>query len=187
MDKKDIYEHLANIYLDASSKRKRKNKKYSPLFRNLFIASAVIIAGLSSVMMHSALRHKSSNSEIALLLNPDAVKINFNFDPAKKEMYTLDLNHLNMIHFKALVFSVKKANYGDVIKMRVEFTNRFRERSEMYLAEIPHKWQEQSIALKDFKHISDWGEMTSVSFGVEEWNTKEKSGIVYIDNIRLLK
>jgi hypothetical protein len=118
---------------------------------------------------------------------PDAAKINFHFNPAKKEIYSLNLNKLSMVRFKALGFSVKKANYFDRISLRVEFSNVYKEKSEVYFKDIPHKWETYTIKLSDFKSINDWTEMTDLVFSVEEWNAREKKGLVYLDNVRLIK
>jgi hypothetical protein len=187
MDKKDIYEHLAKIYLDASSKKKKKGKFYPNLFRNLFFVSIACVFVLSGLLFFSYLKNKPLKSEIALLLQNDAAKINFNFNPAKKESFTVSLNNLNLSRFKALGFSLKKANFRDKISLRVEFCNAHNETSEVYLRDIPHKWQDYKINLSEFRHISDWSAMHSLSFVVEEWNTVEDKGIVYIDNARFLR
>ena len=197
MDKKDIYEHLAKIYLDASLKRKKKSRK-SPTFRNLFIISIAVVSLLVISLGLSLIKNRAIslaklqsnpplNTEIALVLQPDLVKINFNFDPAKKESYSLDLKKLNAVRFSTLGFSVKNAHYQDRVTLRIEFTNIFKERSEVYLRDITHKWQDFKIAFSEFKRMSDWSEMSSLSFIVEEWNTRSNKGILYLDNIRLLK
>lgn len=187
MDKKDIYEHLAKIYLDASSGRKKKPQKYPPLFKNLFFISLLFIFGLTTFLIINLPKNKPLNSEIALFLQNDVTKINFHFDPAKKEIYSVSLNNLNLARFKALAFSLKKANFRDKISLRVEFTSVFKEKSEVYLKNISHKWQDYRINLSEFKDISNWLRMSSLSFIVEEWNVKEKKGAVYIDNVRLLR
>jgi hypothetical protein len=187
MDKKDIYEHLAKIYLDASLKRKRK-KKESRLFKNLFIASIVIIFLLGSYSIFNILhKGKGLNYQIALVLVPDVVKINFNFNPAKKEIYSLNLNNLDLNKFKTLAFAVKNKNCNDYICLRVEITNKFQEKSEIYIKNISHHWQDYKLLLDDFKRISDWSEIPNISFIVEEWNTKKTDGVVYIDNVRLIR
>ena len=197
MDKKDIYEHLAKIYLDASLKRKNKTSR-SPTFKNLFFISFAVIFLLAISLFFSLTKNKSLslaksgnrqplNSELSLLLQPDMVKINFNFDPAKKESYSLYLKKLNAARFKTLGFSLKNADYQDNVTLRVEFTNIFNEKSEIYIKDISHKWKDYKIALADFKSINDWSEMSSLSFIVEEWNARSNKGIVYIDNVRLLK
>lgn len=187
MDKKDIYEHLAKIYLDASSKKKKKNKAYPQIFKNLFFISLLMVVGLSAALLANPRSKEPANAQVALILAPEALKINFNFDPAKKEIYTLNLNRLNLNKYKALAFSLKKANFKDTISLRVEFTTAFKEKSELYVKNIPHSWQEYTLSLADFKSISDWSEITNLSFGVEEWNTRENNGVVYIDNVRLIK
>jgi hypothetical protein len=187
MDKKDIYEHLAKIYLDASSKRKKKEKVSPRFLNNLYFISVVFIVILSIVLPPLFKKSKIFNTEIALVLVADAAKINFNFNPAKKETYSLNLNKLNLKRFKALGFAVKKANYNDIISLRVEFVNAFKEKSEAYFKNIPSKWQDYKIDLADFKTINDWSQIVNLSFIVEEWNTREKAGVVYLDNVRFLR
>ena len=199
MNKKDIYEHLANIYLDASTKRKNKKaQKYPDIFQNCFFISTLIIFVLiillfnvshkNSLLFTSLNGKKLINSELALVLQPDIVKINFNFDPAKEEIYSLNLNGLDLIKFKALGFSVRKANYQDKIILKVEFTNTFNKKSEIYLNEIPaYKWRDYKISFGEFNDINDWSSMLILAFIVQEGNTKDKRVVVYIDNIRFLR
>lgn len=187
MDKKDIYEHLANIYLDASSKRKKKKKLYPKFFKNAYVIAIALIACVIVFLSVNFPKNSPFHSEVALVLLPDAAKINFNFDPAKKEIYSLNLNKLNLTTFEAIGFSIKKKNYKDVISLRVEFVSSFKEKSEVYLANIPYKWKDYKISFSDFKHIADWSKIAYLSFSVEEWNTREKEGVVYIDNVRLLR
>jgi len=189
MDKKEIYEHLANIYLDASSTKKsgRKNKDTSH-FRYLFFSSLALIAVLSAVLFTGLYKYRASRgSQVALYLSSETAKINFNFDPAKKEAYSLDLNKLNLAAYKALAFSLKKKNFFDTIYLRVEFTSAYNEKSFVYLKDLPHKWGDYILKFSDFKEISDWSLMSGLAFIVEEWNAKEKKGVVYIDNIRVLR
>jgi len=187
MDKKDIYEHLAKIYLDASSKKKQKNKPYEKIFKNLFLISVIFVAALSVGLFLTFLKHKPYNSEVALVLLPDVAKINFHFDPARKEIYAVSLNKLDLSRYNALAFSAKKDNPENTIALRVEFNSIYKEKSEIYFKDVPHKWRDYKINFSDFKGITDWSEMSNLAFAIEEWNAKEKRGVVYIDNVRLLK
>ena len=187
MDKKDIYEHLAKIYLDASSKKKKRNKAYPKLFKNLFILTIFLMIGLTTTLFSLALKKQNMNSETSLVLQNDSAKINFNFDPAKKEIFSINLNHLNLNRFKTLVFSARNMLPKDKITLRVEFTNAFKEKSEVYLRNIPSNWKEFKVNLSEFKNVNDWSEIISLSFSVEEWNVSGKKGVVFIDNVRLLK
>jgi hypothetical protein len=69
----------------------------------------------------------------------------------------------------------------------VEFINRFNEKSEVYVKDISSKWTDQKIDFSRFAKMRDWRQMKTLAFSVEEWNTRQKSGIVYLDNIRILK
>jgi len=190
MNKKEIYEHLANIYLDASLKSSKKKRKFwihPKTFRNIVFTTIVMVLGLGSVITFNRLNKTSPNAQIALFLYQDTAKINFNFDPAKKETFSLNLKALNLSKYKALAFAVRKTNPKDVISLRVEFINRFNEKSEIYLKDISSKWGDHRIDFSRFAKINDWQQMKSLVFSVEEWNAREKSGIVYLDNIRVLK
>ncbi|MBN2830682.1 MAG: hypothetical protein JXL82_00170 [Candidatus Omnitrophica bacterium] len=185
MDKKEIYEHLARIYLDASSNKKR-TKTHLKLYNNLFVISLLLLVGAGSGVIYFSSKGKSLSSETALFILPDPAKINFNFNPVKKESFTINLNRLNLKSFKELGLAVKNTDKNGVISLRVEFINSFKEKSEVYLKNIPVKWQDFRISFLDFKNITDWSEMQSISFTVEEWNARKDRGILYIDNVRFL-
>ncbi len=186
MEKKDIYEHLAQIYLDASFKKRKKPQERTKLFRNLFVASVSLVFVLG-VLLAFNFSKRGLNSQTALVLEPDAVKLNFHFDPAKKELFSIALNNLNLSRYKTLAFSAKKVNYKKDIPLRIEFSNIFKEKSEQYVKNIPLKWEEFKIDLTKFKNVTDWSKMLKLDFVVEEWNVPEKKGVVYLDNIRFLK
>jgi len=189
VNKKEIYEHLANIYLDASlkSSKKKRNLSLSPRIMYTAMAlSAVLLLGVGSFAVFNR-GAKSNSSQLALFLHHDAAKINFNFDPAKKETFTINLKQLNLSKYKALAFSSRKTNPRDTIFLRVEFVNRFDEKSEVYIKDVSNKWRDHQIDFAKFAKLVDWHQMKSLAFSVEEWNAREKSGIVYLDNIRVIK
>lgn len=190
MNKKEIYEHLANIYLDASSKSSKKKynlKRYPKSILTLIVAGSLSILGLATAITYPRIINHNKSSQIALFLYQDAAKINFNFDPAKKEVLSLNLKQLNLSGYKALGFTIRKTNPKDIISLRVEFTNRFNEKSEIYIKDISSKWVEHRLDFSRFVKINDWQQMRTLAFSVEEWNAREKSGVVYLDNIRVIK
>lgn len=196
MDKKDIYEHLAKIYLDASSKKKNKPKANTAFFKTPVFLICVSAFAVGTGLFFSAfqkgkvsisLKDRKFHSETALVLLTEVTKINFNFDPAKKEIYSIDLSRLDLSLFKALGFSVRKAYYQDDIILKVEFSAQGKN-SEVFVRNLSSfKWQDNKINLSDFKEITDWKGQLNLSFVIEDFNVSEKSGIVYIDNVRLLK
>ena len=190
VNKKEIYEHLANIYLDASSKSSKKKHRinfYSKSIQKIALIGLVMFLGLGSLVTYSHVQNRNHPGQIALFLYQDTAKINFNFDPATKEIFSLNLKQLNLSKYKTLGFSVRKTNPKDIISLRVEFTNRFNERSEIYIKDISSKWRDQKIDFKSFAKMNDWSQMKELSFGIEEWNAREKSGIIYLGNIRVLR
>lgn len=188
MDKKDIYEHLAKIYLDTPSVKKKKSKTQAKDHKNFIILAVAIVLGLSVLIYARLYLHPSLMKQgMSLVLATEPVKLNYNFDPAKKEIFSIDLNKANLSKFNTLGFSLKKSNYDDIVSLRVEFTNSYKEKSEVYVRDVPNKWKYYEIKLSDFKNISDWSELSDLSFIVEEWNTKENKGLLYIDNVRMFK
>ncbi len=186
MNKKDIYEHLAHIYLDASkTKKKSKTKDH---FKYLFFASLALVVLLTISYAYFMPRSiKLARAQVALVLQSEASKINFHFDPAKKEIYAIGLNKLNMTPYKMLGFTIRKGAFQDTVTIRISFANTFQETAQLYVRDISHRWQDYRIPLSDFKGIANWNNMTELCFVVEEWNARDKNGVVYIDNIRLLR
>lgn len=194
MEKKDIYEHLAKIYLDAPLRRPQVVAPSSrKIPKNIVISMGILlIIALAAVIFSVAVmvREKKSvvrDSQISHLLLTDAVKVKYRFDPSKKEVYSFNLNGLNLAQYKTLEFSLKKSDRADKLALRVEFTNIFNEKSESYLKDIPARWQRYSINLLDFMAITDWSQMQSLSFIAEEWNVTGNQGSFYIDNVALHK
>jgi hypothetical protein len=191
MDKKDIYEHLAKIYLDASQKthpkRGRRGKQSSKLFKNLFFVSLSLVIILSGLLAFSAYQKPFLPSRLAFVLKPDVTVLNFSFGPIKKEIFTIDLKGTDIARFKSLSFDVKKKNYSDSVSLRVEFTNAYQEKSEIYIKDISSKWKNYIINLSEFKKISDWSAMLALHFMIEEWNAKGERVLVYLDNVSLQK
>jgi hypothetical protein len=187
MDKKDIYEHLAKIYLDTPSVKKKKSKTQAKDHKNFIIIAVAITLGLTLLISGRLYLHKPLQQSMALVLSTEPVKMNYNFDPAKKEIFSYNLNKSNLSRFNTLGFTVKKSNFEDIVSLRVEFTNLFNEKSEVYFRDIPSKWKYYEAKFSDFKGITDWSEMTEVAFIIEEWHTKDNNCLVYIDNVRMSK
>lgn len=189
MEKKEIYEHLAQIYLDASTSTKHKKKKSVSFFQPVFFVTVALFIGAAFFVARGVGHTKKSslNSQHQMILADEAIRLSYNFDPARKAAYSLQLNRMSLNRFKALSFSLKKAYPQDQFSLRIEFTNVFKESSEIYIKDIAGGWQQYRILLSQFKGISDWSEMANLSFSIEEWNSKEKKGIVYIDNLKFLE
>jgi hypothetical protein len=186
MEKKDIYEHLAKIYLDNAIPKKKVREESDDYKLFIFIGIAIVLI-FSLFFLFPFSRTKPMNSQATLVLSPEPLRVQYRFDPAKKEIYTLDLKKLNVSGYKTLDFSLKKSSYSDSVSLRIELSSSFKERSEIYLKDISHRWKEYKLNLSDFKGIAAWSEMATLSFIVEEWNSKQNNGTIFIDNVRFSK
>lgn len=179
-------------------KKERRPRNTARILRApFFISLAVIfvlviflfaIPSINEFIFTSLHQNKPIKHELALVFQPNIVRINFDFDSAQEEVYSVNFNKLDLARFKVLGFSVRKARYEDFIILRLEFANAANEKSVIYLSGIPaYRWQEYRIHLTEFKDIHNWSEIAKLSFVVDERSTNHKKGIVYIDNIRLLR
>jgi len=184
MEKKEVYEHLARIYLDASLKYKKKSKYPKGLF--ILLLGILGVAFLLLIIPKSPSHKISSDNKLSIVLVYEPVKINYNFDPTKKEIYDIELNNINLEKFKTLSFRIKKSSFDDIVHLKIEFVNKFNESSSVYLKDISNRWSEFKISLSDFK-ISNWSAVKKLMFIVEEWNTNNKTGKIYIDDIKISK
>ncbi|MCM8763388.1 MAG: hypothetical protein NC829_03370, partial [Candidatus Omnitrophica bacterium] len=152
MDKKELYEHLAKIYLDSSRKhrRKRKNQQYLIKPLHLYIGLAILVLILSPFLIKTIFSRNdtfSSEYRTALVIQPDVIKLNYNFSAAKKEIYTIPLKDLNVSSYKVLAFTAKKSQEKGNVSLRIELTNSFKEKSEVYISGLSSKWKDYSINL----------------------------------------
>ncbi len=190
MEKKDIYEHLAEIYLDASLTKKKKPRK-----RGLNGAAGWILGGAAVLCAIIAViflgpHKKAPVSENALLLSSNnPVKITYNLSAGSKELSTLSLNGLDLRSYKSLVLNARSdAPAGSMPAVAVEIQNKTGETGLVYIRDAGRKWQQYEIPFSDFKPgLSDWSRIKSLTFIVEEWNSPRKKGVVYIDNIKFLR
>lgn len=189
MEKDDIYEHLAHIYLDTPLRKKNQFKKQPPQVSKKYLyISLTIIAGLAILLLIALqAKRRPLNTVNSSVLQPDAVKINYQFNTGKKEVYSLNLKKMNLSKFKFLAFFIKKANNRDTVSVRVEFTNAYKEKGEIYLKDIAKNWKLYKLGLEDFTGITDWTEMQDLSFIIEEWNAQDKDGAIYIEGVTLFK
>jgi hypothetical protein len=204
MNQKKIYDHLADIYLDtpSSAKQTKKNleieKKEEPvnpvvieenpkgnIYKKLFLISIAAVCGL--LILFAVNRNHRLSFESAMILAPEAVKIDFAFEPAQKSIYSIRLDKLDISKYKTLKFLAKTGDPKDEISLRIELSNSLNEKSEVYMSPLAGKRKDYTIDLADFKKISDWTTVTTLSFILEEWNSTQDKGIIYFDNVRLAK
>ena len=187
---KDIYEHLAKVYFDSTRNKKKNQAHPKSIFKNLFIISTAVVVCLVVVLMVVFFRHWQASqpeSQVALILEANPTKINYDFTQVEKESAIFDLKDINLLDSEILGFRIRKSNFPDSLHMSVEFVSKYGEKSQIYIKQIPTRWKDFEIKLAEFGNISDWSHMSQLSFVLEEWNAQVKQGVVCIDNIYFLK
>jgi len=187
-----MYEYLAKTYLEPAKKKKSTRKKQKILLLILSGASLALFLTVA-VTVVSIARKKSItspylNREFSLVLIPGPIKINYDFKVAGKiEVFDFELNDLNASRFNFLEFNIKKLDYNNKISVKIEFVNSLKEKSEIYISDIPSRWKKVSLPLERFNKITDWRSLQNLMFAIEEWNASQKEGVIYIDDVKLIK
>lgn len=58
------------------------------------------------------------------------------------------------------------------------------ETASYYIQGVDLSWQEYSIPFEEFQQITDWSNLTEVSFVLESWNVEKEKGLILIDDVR---
>ena len=186
MNKGEIYEHLAKIYLDNSGKKRKRHKDFfNPKFIYPIIFFLIIV--ISVPLFNLISKRSNLKSQMAFVIQPTSVRMNFLRGATKKEIFSFDLEHLDLGNFSYLSFSIRKLWPADTISLRVELSNKLGEKSEIYLEDLTYKWKNYEYGFSNFKDITNWQKMDKLSFVIEEWNIKGERGIIYIDNVKFIK
>jgi hypothetical protein len=192
MDKKkqDVYEQLAKVYLQPGENAKPSSVKADYRSQKpFFIISAVVVLIVCLLVYSSVFIRRTNNTvkQLSLIIQPGIVKLSYDFHSIQKKTCTFELEGLNVSDYQYLNFSVRKANPHDIVHLKVELVNSYRETSCIYLQDIDSKWRNFRIDLNDFKQITDFSRLKQLSFVVEEFNAKEKRGKIYIEGIGFTK
>ena len=187
MTKDEIYEHLAKVYLGKKEKiRKKKRRYFHPkLFVNITVALVVLACvfyGLTAFL--SKINGPSKRSVIFALNNsPIRVTYNLNIPYPQVHDFSIFVPKIDISKYDHLTFSMRGTDegYPGIVKILVK--NRKNETSFYFVKDVDKKWKKFSIPLGDFKEITDWTDVTGVSFVFESWNVAKKKGVVLIDDV----
>lgn len=184
MTREEIYEHLAKVYL---GKRKIKKKN------NNFIKILLLVNLIAVVLLPSFYLIKNKKSDIiskqeqsfALSLNYYPLRLVYNFKEGSPQVenFSLYFPNINIEDYGALKFSIRGSGYNSPRILKVSLENKKKEKSAYYFEGITNKWQKIIIPLSEFPQITDWTNITTLSFIIEAWNTDNQNGSVLIDDV----
>ena len=187
MKRDEIYDHLAQVYLGKRTKTdiKKKRQFNAWLVINIFITAIIFTSafyGLTAFLTH---QNSSLKSRIIFSLHNGPVRIEYDltdsFSPVKT--FAVNVPPIDASRYDKIKFSIRGKEEGVPGVVRVVVKNRLNEESSYYVQGVGLDWQEFSIPLDEFKQITDWSNLTDISFVLESWNINDKKGLVLIDNL----
>jgi hypothetical protein len=191
MTKDEIYEHLAQVYLEKklpSTKDQRKRIFSDHLSRAVL---TVLLAALAFYSLTAFLSHRKdlTRRNIIYALSNAPVRIPYNLEhpfPQVKS-FSLDVPSLDLNDYHSFNFAVRGSEQGYPDAIKVVITNKRNESSFAYVNGLDLKWNTLSIPFSTFKEITDWTSVSEVSFVLEAWNMTRKKGMILIDEICFAK
>lgn len=198
MRNKEIYERIADTYLGKNNNKKnnsqRKKKKW---FIYLTVINVLILFTVFFLFRHKmisaldrlapAQQRAAGSASVYILSQRYPIKLTYDLIPPSLGVknFTFSLPLVDAGRFSFLKLRVRgDANFGFTTVLKIDLKNQRSEKDSYYLKGILDRWQDFSIGLSEFKNITDWSNIGELSFIFEDWNVSEKTGILYIDNIR---
>ncbi len=187
MTRDEIYEHLAQVYLDKNSGEKKEPKPSFKLTREARVILTLFIVGLAFYTLTAFLfqRNEDLKSNIIFALNHSPIRIKYNVNPPYPQIkdFSIDIPPVDIAKYRRLNFSIRglEEGYPDVVKVVVR--NRRNEVAFKYIRDVNLKWQRQTISFDELSGISDFSSISEVEFVLEAWNVEKKKGIILIDDL----
>ncbi len=192
----DVYEHLAKVYFDNTSGKKRKSEASKRIVRIFLRLGVAILVAFCLLIVAAIFWQNKPPSQVTYHDKPATVvvgtkitKINLGKSNLKKnETVVFDLKELDLAGCTALGFSLRKTNYQDKLLVRVELVDDSGNQSETYINKMPaYKWEDLQIPLDEFKGMSEISKVRLLAFVVEQWQAETENATFYIDNIRFIR
>ncbi len=187
MTRDDIYDHLAQVYLGKRSNLEQKKKKQlnSWLVINVVITVVIFASSIYGLTAFLTNRADVLQNKIIYALNNGPIRLNYNLEypfPSVKT-FSLSIPKLNVAKYKSLHFAVRALEEGTPGTIRVEIKNLKNEVAFVFVEHVDRSWKNYKIPFEKFAQISDWSDVSEISFVLEAWNTQDKKGIILIDEV----
>jgi hypothetical protein len=192
MEKNEVYDYLAKIYLDKQPAAKTEKKKPARNIKVALLLLIVVSVGIVSAALFVRYPKRFLQPKaygLYLATGNELIKLKYNFvsSSTKKEGYTLTLSDFNAAGYQLLQFQARSLSDDASLKVRVELENNLKENSFSYVSGIGSAWKQFTLKLVDFKELTRLDTLNRLSFIIEEWNVVGKENCIYIDEIRLIK
>ena len=188
MTKDDIYDHLAQVYLGKRKVADDKKKKQFNAWLVINIFITLVIFGSAFYGMTAFLNQRRSAFEDSIIfpLHKGLINIAYDFrnNNVPQTAFALMVPHMNAAKYSKIQFSIRAKEEGSPGIVKIVLNNTKKETASYYVRGVNLGWQEVTIPLDEFPQITDWNNLTDVSFVLESWNVDKSKGIVLIDDVR---
>ncbi len=187
MTRDDIYDHLAQVYLGKRSSLQEKKKKQLNSWLVINIVITVVIFASSIYGLTAFLTHRGDvlHNKIIYALSNGPIRLNYNLQypyPSVKT-FSLSIPKMNVGKYKALQFAIRALPDGTPGTIRVEIKNHKNEVAFVFIEHVDLSWRNYELPFERFAQISDWADVSEISFVLEAWNTQDKKGTILIDEV----
>lgn len=187
MNRDEIYDHLAQVYLGKRSKAEEKKKKQFHAWLTINIVITVIILASAFYGLTAFLKQKVSSFENSIIFSlhngPSRMEYDFEdpFPPTKS--FSLSIPKMDVTKYSKINFAIRAKEEGSPGIVKIILKNQKDETAYRYIQGIDLKWKEYSIPLEEFKQITDWTNLTEVTFILESWNVDKRKGMILIGDV----
>lgn len=189
MTRDDIYDHLAQVYLGKrkESDHKKKRQFNAWLLINIIITAIIFGSAFYGLTAFLTKRSSSLQDNIIFALHHGPIQLEYNFKDSfhPDETFMLSIPQMDASKYKSLQFSIRAKEEGTPGVVKVILRNQKNEVAYYYAKGVGESWREFRVPLKEFRQITDWTNLTDLSFAVESWNVDQQKGLVLIDNVYL--
>lgn len=187
MTRDEIYDHLAQVYLGKCDRNDDSQKRQLYVWRVMNIVITVVILASSFYGLTAFLTHRGSQweNDVIFTLNNGPIRIKYElnnpYPPVKT--FSLILPNMNVLKYNKINFSIRALEDGAPGVVKIVLENRKKEIAMHFVKDVYLEWQNVSIPLDKLSGITDWTNVTKVSFVLESWNVEKKKGLILIDNV----
>lgn len=186
MNRDEIYEHLAKVYLGKRSvaeEKKRKAVNQSWLVINIVITAVILI---STVYGFTAFltRRAGIKNQVFYALNNSIVRVPYNLnDPfPSTKIFAITIPDKDASKYSKLNMSIRGLGEASPGIVKVLVSNQKNEQATYYIQNVGEQWQKVSIPFEKL-NLTDWTSVREVAFVLEAWNVDFRRGTMLVDEI----
>ena len=187
MTRDEIYDHLAQVYLGKRDRVEEKKKRQfnAWLVINIVITVIILVSAFCGLTAFLTRRGEYLKNSVLFSLNNGSIRVSYDFNNPypQVKIFSLKIPQMNVSRYEKLSFSIRGLEEGFPGVVKVVLKNQKNEIASFYVKDVRLKWQELNIPFDEFTQISDWTNLTEVSFVLEAWNAEKKKGMILIDNV----